>query len=186
MKIVPLKIQGAWLLHSDVHEDDRGTFREWFLAEFDGDENFPSFKVRQANTSISKIGVVRGLHFSSESDGQAKIVTCTSGKVLDAIVDLRPSSSSFGQHVTVELDASEGTAVFISKGLGHGFQSLRDNSAITYLLDMPYVREKEFAINPLDPSISIPWQSLDPILSDRDKFAPTILEFNFLEKFQND
>lgn len=184
MKIVPLKIQGAWSIHSDIHADERGMFREWFRAE--ELHNLPKFDVQQANTSVSSLGVVRGLHFSSEKNGQSKFVTCTSGNVLDAIVDLRPLSSTFGQSVVVELDSRSGISVFISRGLGHGFQALENQSVVTYLLDSKFDPEKEFAINPLDSAISLPWRNIQPIMSPRDRNAPNLADFNFLEMLQND
>jgi dTDP-4-dehydrorhamnose 3,5-epimerase len=184
MKILPLAIQGAWLIHSEIHTDDRGHFREWFRNEEFPD--LPKFEVKQANTSISNLGVIRGLHFSSEQNGQSKFVTCTSGSVLDAIVDLRPLSSTFGESVVVELDSRSGTSVFISKGLGHGFQALENQSVVTYLLDSKFDPEKEFNIYPLDSVISIPWKNIKPILSPKDRNAPKLMDFNFLEMRQND
>jgi dTDP-4-dehydrorhamnose 3,5-epimerase len=92
MKVTPLAIAGAWLIESPVYPDDRGIFREWFKLETLKEFGLPSFEVRQANTSISKRGVIRGIHYSSEINGQTKLVTCTSGSVLDVIVDLRSES----------------------------------------------------------------------------------------------
>jgi dTDP-4-dehydrorhamnose 3,5-epimerase len=146
----------------------------------------PKFDVQQANTSVSNLGVIRGLHFSSEQNGQSKYVTCTSGSVLDAIVDLRPLSSTFGQSAVIELDAQSGTSVFISRGLGHGFQALENQSVVTYLLDSKFDPKKEFVIYPLDPAISVPWRDIQPIISPRDKNAPSLADFNFLEILQND
>jgi dTDP-4-dehydrorhamnose 3,5-epimerase len=177
MKVTPLGIEGAWLLESPIHPDDRGIFREWFKTDGLKQTGLPTFEVRQANTSISAQGVIRGIHFSSVQNGQAKIVTCTFGSVLDVIIDLRPDSSTFGSHIQINLSAMEGKSIFISKGLGHAFQSLENNSTITYLLDKEYNPDEEFGITPLDSNLDIPWNRLGLNISKKDAEAPTVKAF---------
>jgi dTDP-4-dehydrorhamnose 3,5-epimerase len=177
MKVTPLAIAGAWLIELPVYPDDRGIFREWFKAEALKENGIPEFEVRQANTSISHEGVIRGIHFSDEVTGQAKIVTCSSGSILDVIVDLRPNSESFCQFMSLELFANEGKAIYISKGLGHALQALEDNSTITYLLDKEYDPKAEYGINPLDPDLDIPWPNQNPSISEKDRSAKTIREY---------
>jgi hypothetical protein len=81
MKVTPLAIAGAWLIESPVFPDERGMFREWFKVEALKENGIPEFEARQANTSISHEGVIRGIHFSDELVVQAKIVTCSSGSI---------------------------------------------------------------------------------------------------------
>ena len=169
MKVTPLAIAGAWLIESPVYPDDRGIFREWFKLETLKEFRVPSFEVRQANTSISKRGVIRGIHYSAEINGQTKLVTCTSGSILDVVVDLRPESETYGNHLEVELSESLGKCVYISSGLGHGFQALEDNSVVTYLLDKEYSPNNEFGINPVDPNLNIKWPLSDFHLSEKDR-----------------
>lgn len=171
MKVTPLAIAGAWIIESPVYPDDRGIFREWFKLETLKEFGFPTFEVRQANTSISKMGVIRGIHYSSEINGQTKLVTCTSGSVLDVIVDLRPKSATYGDHLEVELSESLGKCVYISSGLGHGFQALEDNSVVTYLLDKEYSPNNEFGINPVDQNLNIRWPLSDFQISEKDRTA---------------
>jgi dTDP-4-dehydrorhamnose 3,5-epimerase len=177
MKVTPLAIAGAWLIESPVYPDDRGIFREWFKAEALKENGIPEFEVSQANTSISHEGVIRGIHFNDEVTGQAKIVTCSSGSILDVIVDLRPNSESFCQFMSLKLFANEGKAIYISKGLGHALQALEDNSTITYLLDKEYDPKAEYGINPLDPDLDIPWPNQNPSISEKDRSAKTIREY---------
>jgi dTDP-4-dehydrorhamnose 3,5-epimerase len=172
MKVTPLAIAGAWILESPVYPDDRGIFREWFKKEVLKEYGVPAFEVRQANTSISKRGVIRGIHYSAEINGQTKLVTCTSGSVLDVIVDLRPESETYGDHIEVELSESLGKCVYISSGLGHGFQALEDNSVVTYLLDKEYSPNNEFGINPVDQNLNIKWPLLDFHISEKDRESP--------------
>jgi dTDP-4-dehydrorhamnose 3,5-epimerase len=177
MKITPLAIAGAWLIESPIFADDRGIFREWFKASALKDSGIPTFEVRQANTSISHEGVIRGIHFSDERTGQAKIVTCTSGSIMDVIVDLRPNSKTFLRFVSIQLFATAGKSIYISKGLGHALQALEDNSIISYLLDKEYDPSVEYVIDPLDPDLNIPWPSRNRSISEKDRNAQTAKEF---------
>ena len=179
MKVTPLAIAGAWVIESPVYPDDRGIFREWFKLKTLTEFGLPSFEVRQANTSISKRGVIRGIHYSAEINGQTKLVTCTSGSVLDVIVDLRPESETYGDHLEVELSESLGKCVYISSGLGHGFQALEDNSVVTYLLDKEYSPNNEFGVNPLDRNLNIKWPLSDFQISEKDR---TSVNFSRIEK----
>ena len=178
MKVTPLAIVGAWVIDSPVFPDDRGIFREWFKSEVLKGNGVPPFEVRQANTSISKKGVIRGIHYSPEINGQTKLVTCTSGSVLDVIVDLRPESITYGDHLEVELSESLGKCVYISSGLGHGFQALEDNSVVTYLLDKEYSPNNEFGINPVDLNLNIKWPLLDFHISEKDRTSANFSRIN--------
>jgi dTDP-4-dehydrorhamnose 3,5-epimerase len=178
MKVEPLAIAGAWLIESPVYPDDRGIFREWFKLEALKEFGVPAFQVRQANTSISRRGVIRGIHYSPKINGQTKLVTCTSGSVLDVVVDLRPESKTYGDHIKVELSENLGTCVYISSGLGHGFQALKDNSVVTYLLDKEYSPNNEFGINPVDPNLNIKWPILDFFISEKDRTSTNFSQTN--------
>jgi dTDP-4-dehydrorhamnose 3,5-epimerase len=178
MKVTPLAIAGAWIIESPVYPDDRGIFREWFKSITLEENGIPAFEVRQANTSISKRGVIRGIHYSPEINGQTKLVTCTSGSVLDVVVDLRPESKTYGDHIELELSENLGTCVYISSGLGHAFQALEDNSVVTYLLDKEYSPNNEFGINPVDPNLNIKWPILDFYISEKDRTSTSLNRIN--------
>ena len=181
MKVTPLGIDGAWLIEAPTHLDDRGLFREWFIDDLGVDTELPIFEVKQANTSISTKGVIRGIHYSDAIYGQSKIVTCTFGSILDAVVDVRRESKTFGKSVTFELNAKDGFAIFIESGLGHAFQALDENVAVTYLLNKKYNSKMEFGINPLDSEIGINWQSIEVIVSERDHNSPSFSELKLGE-----
>lgn len=178
MNVTPLGIEGAWLIESTAYPDNRGVFREWFINDLSDDYDLPKFEVKQANTSISSKGVIRGIHYSKAEYGQSKVVTCTFGSILDAVVDLRTNSSTYGKSVIIELDATNGRSVFISSGLGHGFQALEDKVAVTYLLDKKYEPSHEFGINPMDSDLSIAWKEIPVIISDKDRLAPEFLSIS--------
>lgn len=175
MKVTPVGIEGAWLIEAPVYPDARGAFREWFIEDLGDNSDLPKFEVKQGNTSISAKGVIRGIHYSRAEDGQAKLVTCTFGSILDVVVDLRENSKTFGKSAIIELDATNGRSLFISSGLGHGFQALEDWVAVTYLLDKKYEPSKEFGINPLDAKLAINWKEIPRVISDKDRNAPDFL-----------
>jgi len=178
MELTPLSIEGAWLAESPVWSDDRGFFREWFKSESIKQVVGRDFNVEQANISSSTKGTVRGIHYSLAEEGQAKWVTCVSGLIKDVIVDIRPSSRTFGMWIEVELNGTSGNAVLIVEGLGHGFVSLADLSTVAYLVSSPFSPTEEFEINPLDPAIGINWglRSSELKISHKDKNAPSLQE----------
>lgn len=178
IQLVPLSINGAWLVSSPVLVDERGTFRQWF--EYEKILSFAGldFSVAQANLSESKRGTVRGIHYSMATDGQAKLVTCVAGEIKDFIVDIRLNSATYGKFASVGLKSGDGQAVLISAGLGHGFVSLLEGSTISYLVTSPYSPSDEFAINPLDPEIGIDWgfPVSELLFSERDFKAQSLSE----------
>ena len=179
MELTSLGIGGAWLAESEVWPDSRGHLREWFKHEDIFKRAGINFGVQQANLSVSKKGVIRGIHFSFAPEGQSKLVTCVSGSILDVIVDVRPTSKTFGKHLSVELKAQEGRSILIEHGLGHGFISMEDDSAVAYLLSSAFNPKHEAGINPFDPDLKINWQierlaGTAVALSQKDLTAPSL------------
>jgi dTDP-4-dehydrorhamnose 3,5-epimerase len=171
----PLSIEGAWLYEPEVHQDHRGSFTETFRADELAAETGYSFHVMQANCSVSKEGVIRGVHYADIPPGQAKFVTCARGAILDVIVDLRVGSPTFGQHERIALSHVRREAVFLSEGLGHAFQALTDDCVVSYLCSAVHDPSREHGINPL--SLGIRWYlKLGEILSPKDAAAPTLDE----------
>jgi dTDP-4-dehydrorhamnose 3,5-epimerase len=161
-----------------VHGDDRGSFAEAFRgAEFAADLGY-QLSVAQVNCSVSRRGVIRGIHYSDVPPGQAKYVTCVSGAVLDVVVDLRVGSPGFGKWETVRLDDQDRRAVFLAEGLGHGFMALSEQATVLYLCSTPYAPGREHGVHPLDPTLGIAWPlhglADAPILSDKDAAAPAL------------
>ncbi|RFU85613.1 dTDP-4-keto-6-deoxy-D-glucose epimerase [Streptomyces triticagri] len=172
-----LSIEGAWVRTPPVHHDDRGSFHEWFRDDaFRQAVGHPA-QLAQANCSVSRRGALRGVHFADVPPGQAKYVTCVAGSVLDAVVDLRTGSPTYGRSETVLLDAREGTAVYLSEGIGHAFLALSDEATVVYLCSTGYAPGREHGVHPLDPEIGIDWPAdIAPVLSPRDAAAPMLAE----------
>jgi dTDP-4-dehydrorhamnose 3,5-epimerase len=178
--VEPLGIEGAWVFTPRLHHDDRGSFAEAFRgAEFAADLGY-RLEVAQVNCSVSRRGVIRGIHYSDVPPGQAKYVTCVAGAVLDVVVDLRAGSPGFGKWEAVRLDDTARTAVFLSEGLGHAFIALTDQATVLYLCSTPYAPGREHGVHPLDPALGIAWplNELDgaPVLSQKDEAAPGLEE----------
>ncbi|MEU3148127.1 MULTISPECIES: dTDP-4-dehydrorhamnose 3,5-epimerase [unclassified Streptomyces] len=172
-----LDLEGAWVLEPKVFPDDRGSFHEWFRGEeFRGATGY-DLSIAQANCSVSRRGVLRGVHFADVPPGQAKYVTCVRGAVLDVVVDLRLGSPAYGSWEAVRLDDDSRHAVFLAEGLGHAFMALTDDATVVYLCSTGYAPGREHGVHPLDPALGIEWpQGIDPVLSPKDEQAPTLAE----------
>ena len=177
----PLDIDGAWVFTPRIHPDDRGVFLEWFRSdELSGCLGYQP-DVAQGNCSVSRRGVIRGIHFADVPPGQAKYVTCVSGAVLDVAVDLRVGSPTFGRWEAVPLDDESRCALYLAEGLGHAFMALSDQATVLYLCTTPYAPGREHGIHPLDPVIGIAWPGgADAVLSEKDAAAPSLDEARHL------
>lgn len=170
-----LGIAGSWVFTPRIHQDVRGGFLEWFRdADLQAAIGYRP-QIAQGNCSVSRRGVLRGIHFADVPPGQAKYVTCVRGAVLDVVVDLRTGSAGFGTWQAVQLDDQDRRAVFLTEGLGHGFMALSEEATVMYLCSTPYAPEREQRVHPLDPDLGITWpEDLDPVLSDQDSAAPSL------------
>jgi dTDP-4-dehydrorhamnose 3,5-epimerase len=172
-----LGIEGAWVLEPKVFPDERGSFHEWYRGAEFREATGHDLTVAQANCSVSKRGVVRGVHFADVPPGQAKYVKCVRGAVLDVVVDIRVGSPTFGQWEAVRLDDDTHHAVFLAEGLGHAFMALTDETVVVYLCTTGYSPTREHGLHPLDPALGIAWpDGVEPVLSEKDAAAPTLAE----------
>jgi dTDP-4-dehydrorhamnose 3,5-epimerase len=171
---LPTKLEGVVLLEPAVHGDARGfmveTYRKGTWTELGIGVEFV-----QHNHSRSLKGTLRGIHFQTEP-GQAKLVRCPRGAILDVAVDLRRGSPTYGQWEGHVLDDERHRQLFVPVGFGHGFAVLSDVADVTYLLSSDYDPLTETGIAWDDPDIGVDWQVSDPLLSDRDKSAPKLSE----------
>jgi dTDP-4-dehydrorhamnose 3,5-epimerase len=173
----PLAIEGAWEFEALTFPDDRGSFAVWYEEESFAAATGYALPLSKTHHAQSRRGTIRGVHFTMLPPGQAKYVYCTSGRLLDVVVDVRVGSPTFGQWDSVVLDASEGRCVFLSDGLGHAYAALEDDTALIYLCTTPYAPDREVAVDLFDPALGLPWpDDVEPVLSDRDKVAPSLAE----------
>jgi len=177
VQIRELKVPDSFEITPKIIGDDRGSFMEWYrfdkLEEFRGH----SIDLRQGNMSVSKRGVVRGIHFADVPRGQAKYVMATSGSVIDYIIDVRVGSPTFGQWDSVLLDTVSRKAVYLAEGLGHAFVSLEDGSTVSYLVSDLYRPDREHAVSPLDADVALNLpDGVEPLISQKDADAPTLAD----------
>lgn len=178
MKFEELSVPGAFVITPQQHGDARGLFLEWFKAPLFAQAVGHSFTLAQANCSVSAKGTLRGIHYADVPPGQAKYVTCLSGRILDVIVDLRVGSPSFGQWQAIELEPATRRIVYLAEGLGHGFVALEDDSTVVYLCSTTYNPAGEREMDPFDPDLAIDW-GISPdraSLSAKDVAAPSLRE----------
>ena len=172
-----LSIPYAWEVTPHQHADDRGVFLEVYRDEPFAQAVGHPLTVRQVNTSVSRRGTVRGIHFADVPPGQAKYVTCPRGAVLDVVVDIRVGSPTYGVWDSVVLDDVDRRAVYLAEGLGHVFVALGDEATVTYLCSEPYAPSREHGVHPLDPAIGIELPvSIQPLISPKDADAPTLAQ----------
>ena len=176
MKVTPLKIDGSWIIELKKFEDGRGFFYESFRNEIAKKYFGREFSIKQSNTSVSKKGSVRGIHYALVPPSQAKYVQCQKGSIVDYIIDVRVGSPTFSQFVEVELSATYPQAIFIEEGLAHAFVALEHETVVTYFVSENYNPEREKGINPFDSDLNIKWPDINLELSEKDKLAISLKE----------
>ena len=176
MQLHPLALPGAHVLEPPRHRDGRGEVLEWFRSDLLGRALGRPVAVAQANLSVSRRGVLRGVHVRDVPPGQGKLVTCPAGAVLDVLVDLRVGSPTFGGHEAVLLDAADRHGVWVPEGVGHAFCALVDDATVSYLCTTPYSPEHERVVHPLSMGVAWPFSTDELVLSERDAAAPSLEE----------
>ncbi len=173
MNFIKTEIEGVYIIEPKVFGDTRGYFFEAF-SQREFDENVGKTVFVQDNQSMSRYGVLRGLHFQKPPHTQAKLVSCVRGRVLDVAVDIRKGSPTFGRYVSVELSDENHRMFFIPQGFAHGFSVLSDTAIFQYKCDNYYAPQSEGALIWNDPDINIDWRvpAADVILSEKDRKHP--------------
>lgn len=167
-------LPGCFELVPKIHKDKRGSFVKILHA--------PAFKklglaadFKEEYYSVSKKGVLRGLHFQTPPQDHTKLVCCLKGEVLDAVLDLRRKSATYGKHFTLKLDAKKSNMLYIPKGCAHGFYSLSANSLMLYRTSTVHSVENDAGI--LWNSAGIKWPAGKPLISPRDAAFPALRDF---------
>lgn len=170
-------IAGVYTIMPRVFGDARGYFVEtWKQQEFD--EHIGHVEFIQDNESQSTRGVLRGLHYQKGEWSQAKLVRVVKGRVVDVVVDIRPSSPTYGRHLMVELSGENKQQLFIPRGMAHGFLVLSDEAVFAYKVDNVYAPHTEAGIRWDDPTLAIQWpiDAAEIISSEKDLKLPFFSE----------
>jgi len=174
MRVLPTSLDGVLLLEPAVHGDDRGFFVETFRANVWGELGI-DVEFVQDNHSRSRRGTLRGMHFQTDP-GQAKLVRCARGQILDVVVDLRRDSDTFGRWDGHELDDANLRQLWVPVGFAHGFCVLSEEADVVYKCSSYYDPATEAGIAYDDPDVGIAWPNLELLVSERDRSAPRLAD----------
>jgi dTDP-4-dehydrorhamnose 3,5-epimerase len=162
-------LKGAFIIDLERREDSRGFFARAFCQnEFKTHGLKPT--IAQANIAHNiKKGTVRGIHFQFPPAAESKLVRCTRGAILDIIVDLRPESETYLQHVGVALNEDNQRALYVPERFAHGYQTLRDNTDTSYQVGEFYTPNAEGGLMFNDPRLRLEWPLPVTVISDKDQ-----------------
>ncbi len=175
MNIQKTPVPGLLIIEPQIFPDERGCFMETYSRDRYREAGITEEFI-QDNLSVSKRGVLRGLHYQAPPFAQGKLVSVLQGRVLDVAVDIRFGSPTFGKYVAVELSAENHKQFWIPAGFAHGFVSLEDDTLFAYKCTAPYSKEHDRGIRYNDPAIGIEWGTPDPIVSEKDRVHPLLSE----------
>ena len=172
MRFTPTELAGVVSVDLEPVVDARG-----FFARLHCEREFAAHGLlaKVAQTSLSQTrqqGTVRGMHFQWPPAQEAKLVRCVRGRIFDAVVDLRPNSSTFGRHVSIELSAANRAALYIPPGLAHGFQTLEHDCEVLYQMSDFYAADLASGVRWNDPAFGIAWPLPCAAIHERDATYP--------------
>ena len=163
------KLRGAYIVDLERRDDDRGYFARAFCRR-DFAEHGLNPAIAQVNVAFNKRkGTLRGMHFQVPPAAEAKLVRATRGTILDIIVDLRPESPTYLEHVAVELSSENGRALYVPERFAHGYQALEDASAMSYMVSEFYTPGAEAGLLATDPRLGLKWPLPLADLSEKDR-----------------
>jgi len=174
MKFEKTHMNGVSNIETDIRTDLRGRLVKTYQAS-DFIKNGAEVDFRESYYTFSRHNVIRGMHFQIPPNDHAKLVTVIDGVIIDVILDLRRSSPTFGQHMSVQLDGEEGKSVYIPRGCAHGFQVLGESAITFYLVTSEYSPSDDKGIR--YDSFGYKWNVNNPIVSKRDLEFPNLADF---------
>lgn len=178
MNVNKTNIEGVYIITPKIFEDDRGYFFESYNKQKFEEIIGEKINFVQDNQSKSQKNVLRGLHFQNPPYAQGKLIRVIKGKILDVAVDIRKKSSTYGQHIKIELDEYTNKTLWLPQGIAHGFLTLENDTIFSYKCTNYYNKNSEGCILWNDKDLNINWNIENPILSTKDKKGKTFKEFN--------
>ena len=174
MKFTATDIEGVAIIDLELRSDDRGFFARSFCQDEFTDHGLLPM-VAQCNISHNhRAGTLRGMHYQLEPATEAKLVRCISGAIIDQIVDLRPESPTYLQHVSVELSASNRRSLYVPPMFGHGYQTLVDDAEVLYQVSERYTPGQERGLRYNDPALGLRWPLDVTAISKKDNSWPLL------------
>ncbi len=179
MVIRPTKLSGVFEIEAELKKDERGFFARTFCAQAFADAGLETPVAQMALSHNLKKGTLRGLHVIPEDIGEAKLVRCVRGAAYDVAADLRRGSQTFGQWIARELSADNYLALFLPKGVAHGFLTLTDTTELAYQFSEFHRPGVETGIRWDDPDIAVDWPFDPEVMSARDRDLPFLAQTDF-------
>ncbi|MBL0099551.1 MAG: dTDP-4-dehydrorhamnose 3,5-epimerase [Saprospiraceae bacterium] len=175
MSWMQTNFEGVWVFEPKIWHDQRGYFVETFNSST-LPEPLKGITFVQDNEAKSTRGVLRGLHYQLQPHAQSKLVRCVTGEVLDIIVDVRPGSITYGQHLSVILNEINKKQLFVPHGFAHGYAVLSETAIFAYKCDNYYAPGTEGGLLFDDPALGINWilPRAEMVVSDKDKVLPIL------------
>jgi len=174
VRFVETDLAGVYLVELTPHLDERGSFARLFCQREFADHGL-SAVLAQVNLSYTtRQGTVRGLHYQVPPYAEAKLVRCIAGAIYDVVVDLRPASPTYLQHVALRLAAADDRAVYVPEGCAHGFQTLTNGAGVLYAMSTFYAPECARGVRYDDPALGIAWPLPASVVSERDRSWPLL------------
>jgi dTDP-4-dehydrorhamnose 3,5-epimerase len=169
MKFTETKLAGAFMIELERREDERGFFARAFCQD-EFAEHGLNTRIAQANVAFNRRkGTLRGMHFQFPPAAESKLVRCTRGAIVDMIVDLRPGSPTYLEHIAVDLNEENGTALYVPERFAHGYQVLADGTETSYQVGEFYTPEAEGGLRFDDPRLALDWPLPVTELSEKDR-----------------
>jgi dTDP-4-dehydrorhamnose 3,5-epimerase len=176
LRFTPTGIDGTWIVDTEPFADDRGAFARIFsLSDFRKLGLETGWRQISASSNFVR-GTLRGPHFQRGDRSEVKLVRCERGSIFDVVVDLRPSSPSFGTYVSLELSEANRRAVYVPKGCAHGFMTLEDDSVVNYFISEDFDAAASSGLLWCDEEVGIEWPFAPVRISEKDSRLPRLAD----------
>ncbi len=177
MKFTETPIGGVLLVDLEPVHDERGFFARMYCEEEFRSRGLEPRIAQSSMAHNARKGTLRGMHFQRDPHAEVKLVRCTSGSVYDVVIDLRPGSPTFRHWFGTELTARNRRMLYIPHGIAHGYQSLEDETEISYQMSTPYLPEAAAGVRWDDPAFAVRWPLEVTAITERDRSYPDFAPF---------
>lgn len=169
MKFTELSLPGVYLIELDLIKDERGFFARSFCSKEFSQYGLCS-RFEQCNISFNiQKGTLRGMHYQTGEQSEAKLIRCSMGTIYDVLLDLRPESPTYKKWIAVKLSATNRKMIYVPEGFAHGFQTLEDQSEIFYQMSVSFAPNSTGGVRWNDPAFNIQWPLPPSIISQKDQ-----------------
>ena len=167
-------LKDAYVIELEKRGDDRGFFARTMCREEFAAHGLDTDYVQQNTSFSARKGTLRGMHYQLAPHAEAKLVRCIKGALVDVIVDLRRGSPSYMKHERFELDEENRRQLYVPRGFAHAFQTVSDNTEVSYLASAAYAPSAERGLRYNDPALGIAWPLPVTVISDKDASWPLL------------